>query len=158
MLIAVISDTHRIPTYINLAKDKLQGADILIHLGDNTDDIETLTKGFKGEVYAVKGNCDFSNKYPKEQIIQVCNKKIYFTHGDLFGVKYGMNNIFYKGKEVGADIVLFGHTHQHIIFEEEGIYFMNPGSISLPKSSGRYIGFIDLQEEKLPQLYFKSII
>ena len=37
-------------------------------------------------------------------------KKIFITHGDLYGVKYGMTNIYYKGKEVGADIVLFGHS------------------------------------------------
>ena len=70
MRIAVISDTHRANKYINIAKDLIKDADILIHLGDNTDDVELLSNGFKGKVYAVAGNCDFSAKYPKEEIIE----------------------------------------------------------------------------------------
>ena len=30
-------------------------------------------------------------------------------HGHKYGVKYGYNSIYYRGKEIGADIVLFGH-------------------------------------------------
>lgn len=42
MLIAVVSDTHRMTKYINLAKRLIKDADILIHLGDNIDDAELL--------------------------------------------------------------------------------------------------------------------
>ena len=157
MLIAVISDTHRIHRYIEEAKQYIEGADVLIHLGDNTEDIPELTQNFHGDVYGVRGNCDISNAYPKEQLIELCGKRIFITHGDLYGVKYGMNNIFYKAKEINADIVLFGHTHQHFIDEEDGIKFMNPGSISLPRSMGRHIGYIDLEEGKEPVLYFKDL-
>ena len=157
MLIAVVSDTHRVDKYINLAKELMKDADILIHLGDNTDDVDTLKKGFKGEVYAVAGNCDYSAQYPKEAIIEVKGRKIFFTHGDLYGVKHSMNNIYYRGKELDVDIVLFGHTHQQIIEEEKGIIFMNPGSISLPRLKGRYIGFIDINDEGNVDTYLKEI-
>ena len=40
MLIAVISDTHRVAKYINIAKEYIKSADVLIHLGDNSEDIE----------------------------------------------------------------------------------------------------------------------
>ena len=53
MLIAVISDTHRVAKYINIAKEYIKSADVLIHLGDNSEDIEELTNGFKGKVYGV---------------------------------------------------------------------------------------------------------
>ena len=39
MIVAVVSDTHRKMTYIEKVKKVIQEADILIHLGDNTDDI-----------------------------------------------------------------------------------------------------------------------
>ena len=157
MLIAVVSDTHRVNKYINLAKELIKDADILIHLGDNTDDVEVLKSGFKGEVYAVAGNCDYSTQYPKEAIIEVNGRKIFFTHGDLYGVKHSMNNIYYRGKELDVDIVLFGHTHEQIIEEEKGIILMNPGSISLPRFKGRYVGFIDINDEGNIDTYLKEI-
>jgi putative phosphoesterase len=133
MLIAVVSDTHRVTKYINSAKKLIKSADILIHLGDNVDDVEMLEQDFHGKVYAVAGNCDFANKFPKEAIIEVNNRKIFFTHGDLYGVKNSINNIYYKGRELGADIVLFGHTHQQLIERGENIILLNPGSVSLPR-------------------------
>ena len=157
MLIAVVSDTHRISTYIEVAKKYIENADVLIHLGDNTEDISDLTENFNGSVYGVRGNCDFTNLYPKEQIIELCGKRIFITHGDSYGVKYGMNNIYYRAKELNVDIVLFGHTHINLIDEEDGIKFMNPGSISLPRSIGRYIGYIELEENKEANLYLKEI-
>ncbi len=157
MLIAVISDTHRMIKYINLAKELIKDADILIHLGDNVEDVEALEQGFKGEIYAVAGNCDYSRKYPKETIIEVNGRKIFFTHGDLYGVKSSINNIYYRGKELEVDIVLFGHTHQQIIEEESGLVLMNPGSVSLPKSKGRCVGFIDINDTGKIDTYLREI-
>ncbi|MCI1478957.1 MAG: metallophosphoesterase [Clostridium beijerinckii] len=157
MLIAVVSDTHRMTKYINLAKRLIKDADILIHLGDNIDDAELLENTFKGKVYAVAGNCDYSTKYPKESVIEVNGKKIFFTHGDLYGVKSSMNNIYYRGRELNADIVLFGHTHQQLVEKEDDMILMNPGSISLPKFKGRYIGFINIDNNGEVDAYLKEI-
>jgi len=157
MLIAVVSDTHRVIKYIDSAKELIKDADILIHLGDNIDDVELLERSFKGKVYAVAGNCDYSTKYPKETIIEVNGRKIFFTHGDLYGVKSSLNNIYYRGKELDVDIVLFGHTHEQIIEEAGGIILMNPGSISLPRFKGRYVGFIDINDEGNIDTYLKEI-
>lgn len=158
MLIAVLSDTHRATKYINLAKKLITDADILIHLGDNIEDVEILENDFKGKVYAVAGNCDYSAKYPKEDIIEVNGRKIFFTHGDLYGVKSSMNNIYYRGRELEADIVLFGHTHEQIIEEGKDMILMNPGSISLPKFRGRYVGFIDINDDGNINTYLKEVI
>lgn len=157
MLIAVVSDTHRHYKYINIASEIIKGADILIHLGDNSEDVEELTKDFTGEIYAVRGNCDLSNKYPKEQLIDLMGHKIFFTHGDLYGVKSNLNTIYYKGLEVGADIVLFGHTHHNVIERVNGITLMNPGSISLPYLKGRYVGFIKIEEGESPEFELREV-
>ena len=63
-------------------------------------------------------------------------------------MKYGLNNIYYKTREVGADVGLFGHTHQELIIRENGILLMNPGSPSLPRGRGRSIGFMTINDEK----------
>jgi len=157
MLIAVVSDTHRSNKYIKLAKELIKNADILIHLGDNIEDAEELECDFKGKVYAVAGNCDYSTKYPKENIIEINGRKIFFTHGDLYGVKRSITNIYYRGKELEADIVLFGHTHEQIIEEEDGMILMNPGSIALPRLKGRYVGFINIKDDGNIDTYLKEI-
>lgn len=157
MRIGVISDTHRAIRYIEAAKLLLEDCDVLIHLGDNTSDVYELSKNFFGKIYAVRGNCDFDNTYPKERLLEFEGKKIYMTHGDLYGVKYSLSNIYYKGKEIGADIVLFGHSHVHCIEECDDIILMNPGSVSLPRSSGRYVGIIEIENGSITDIYLREL-
>lgn len=157
MLIAVISDTHQIGKYIKLGLEAAKDADILIHLGDNVDDVEYLEKNFDGEVYAVKGNCDYSATYPNERILELNGKRIFFTHGHLYGVKNGLNNIYYRGRELEADVVLFGHTHTAYIEKNDSLTLMNPGSISLPRLTQRGIGFIEIKEDGEIETYLKPV-
>ena len=150
MLIAVISDSHGNRNSISKIKKKISNAQVLIFLGDGENDLNEITEGFTGEVYAVRGNCDFDGKYPEE--------RIFMCHGHKYGVKYGYNSIYYRGKEVGADIVLFGHSHLPIIEEYDGLILMNPGSIS--HGMGRFdktLGYIDLIDNKEPILYIKEV-
>ena len=149
MLIAVIADTHKNQRSIDIAKKHIKeaNANIIIHLGDCIEDIELLKENFNGKVYAVEGNCDNLNKYPKEDSIEVNGKKIYFTHGDLYGVKKGLDNLMRKGKEIGADVVLFGHTHVPFKEEKNGMLLMNPGSIAKPVLRDRCIGFIEIDDD-----------
>ena len=157
MLIAVVSDTHRIQEYIEVAKEKIATADILIHLGYNVDDVSELSRDFNGEVYAVLGNCDYSNEYPVERIIDINGFKIFATHGHKYRVKYDLNNIYYRAQELNANIALFGHTHQELIINHNGIILMNPGSVSLPRGRGRSIGFIEIENGKEPEVYLESL-
>ena len=157
MKIAVISDTHRIKKYMELSKKYIQEADVLIHLGDDSEDIKEFTKDFKGEIYGVSGNCDRIGEYPKEQLLVLEGKKIFITHGDIYGVKSNLINIYFKGRELEADIILFGHTHIPLIEEQDGIYLMNPGSVSLPRINKRYIGMIELEKENKPNIYLKLL-
>ena len=85
-------------------------------------------------------------------------KKIFMCHGHRYGVKYGYNSIFYRGKEVGADIVLFGHSHLPIIDEHDGLILMNPGSISHGVGSlNKTLGYFDLSDKNCPIAYIKEV-
>ena len=106
MLIAVISDSHGNRISIDKVKKRISSADVLLFLGDGEGDLREITEEFKGEVYAVRGNCDMRGLYPEERLIELQGKKIFMCHGHRYGVKYGYNSIFYRGKEVGADIVV----------------------------------------------------
>jgi putative phosphoesterase len=158
MKILVMSDSHYDAQSVKLIENYLKDADIIIHCGDGAPDTELLMNSFKGEVYAVRGNCDTSKKYPKEMIIDVLGVKILITHGDIYNVKYEYNTIFYKGKEVGADIITFGHSHKALIDEYNGITIMNPGSVSLPYGrNNKTIGFIEIKENKEYDIYLQKI-
>lgn len=146
MIIGVMSDTHCIEKYINLAFEKMKNADVILHLGDCSPDIAKFKDKFNGEVYVVDGNCDFKGDYPKERLLEIQNKKIFMAHGDRYGVKNDFNNIYYRGKELGADIVLFGHSHIEMIQEVNDMLLMNPGSASLPKGKGNSIGIIEIDD------------
>ena len=81
---------------------------------------------------AVKGNCDFDN-VEDELVFEVEDKNIFLCHGDRYGVKYGLEKIEKKAKDVDADIVVFGHTHTPLCIEKDNILYINPGSVSLPR-------------------------
>jgi putative phosphoesterase len=156
MRIAVVSDTHRHLYYINKVVGLVQDADVVIHLGDNVEDTEAIEKGFKGKVIGVRGNCDFSSFTPAERIEIIGGKRIFITHGHKYDVKYSLLRLKYRAKELEADIVLYGHTHEKAEIFEEGIWFVNPGSAALPRDSSHSIAVLEIENEKV-QVSFRHI-
>ena len=68
-------------------------------------------------------------------------KSILLSHGHLWGVKSGYDRAIAQARAVGADILLFGHTHQALCCQlEDGLWMLNPGS-----SRSTY-GLITLEE------------
>lgn len=149
MLVGVISDTHRQNKYIKRALDKLSGCDFIIHLGDNTSDVQEIEKYYNGKIISVKGNCDYAEDILSERIEVLGDKKIFITHGHNYNVKTTLENLKYKAMEVGADIALFGHTHIAITLFEEGIWFINPGSAGMARNGKNSIGLIEIIGEKI---------
>lgn len=149
MHIGVISDTHRIIGSIEQLGGEIKHVDVLIHLGDNVDDISIIKKYYKGTIINVKGNCDFSTSVPNDRLEEIGEKKIFLTHGHRYGVKENLSRLRYKALETGADIVLYGHTHIAKIDFQEGIWYINPGSASLPRDGDRSYAIININEEKI---------
>lgn len=149
MIIGVISDTHRYIWVIENAMRKLEGVDILIHLGDNVQDIKEIRKYYNGEIINVKGNCDFAVDVPSEKVEVIAGKKVFITHGHRYDVKYDLSRIRYKALEVEADIVLFGHTHVSQIAYEDGIWFVNPGSPAVPRDGFNSVAIIKVEDGKV---------
>lgn len=149
MRIGVISDTHRSICSIEQLGDMVRGLDMLIHLGDNVDDISIIEKYYKGKIINVRGNCDFSTSTPYDRIEEVCGKKIFLTHGHKYGVKENLLKLRYKALEADATIVLYGHTHIGQIDFEEGIWYINPGSVSEPRDGARSFAIINIEKESI---------
>ena len=149
MKIGVISDTHRMNRFIDKVIPYLKECDLIIHAGDNFVDSKYIHKMTNVGMMAVGGNCDFEN-VEEELEFEVENKNIFVCHGDRYGVKYGLEQLQKKAKEVDADIVIFGHTHTPLIKEKDNIIYINPGSVSLPRGVDyRSFVIIDISDDNM---------
>ncbi|GAA0180671.1 metallophosphoesterase [Clostridium sediminicola] len=149
MEIAVISDTHRYTYVFDKLIRAISHADVLIHLGDNVQDLTEITRDFKGEVYNVRGNCDYNTRVPIDRFEEIGGINILLTHGHKYHVKDSMLNLKHHAMEIGADLVLFGHTHVSEILFEEGIWFVNPGSPSLSRDGYNSYAIIKVENNKI---------
>ena len=110
--------------------------DLIIHLGDGGIDIEkTKTQFPLIPLKAVRGNCDISSSLPESDLFSVSGIKIFITHGHLFGVKKSTALLTDKAVKIGADIVMYGHTHIADYFKIGKIHVINPGSCGFSMSA-----------------------
>lgn len=140
MRIIVVSDTHGSPDTLLSALRQEEGADMLLHLGDGLRDCAALDGRYPGEVWKVRGNCDFAVGDTCEQMLMLNGAAIYMTHGHLYDVKMTLNKLWFKGRECGADIVCFGHTHVPLLDKQGKLTLLNPGSLR----HGRTYGLITI--------------
>jgi putative phosphoesterase len=135
MNILIMSDSHR---YIKamIKATELEMPDLIVHLGDHDDDCNLIAEKFPDiPLRVVRGNGDFYSEKPATDQFTVEGKSFFITHGHLFGVKYGYENVISAAKEKSADIVLFGHTHHPYSKINDGLYVVNPGSIGILNST-----------------------
>ncbi|NLM36566.1 MAG: YfcE family phosphodiesterase, partial [Firmicutes bacterium] len=105
--------------------------DLLLHAGDGSNDQERLARDFPAlALAAVAGNCDPFSTRPRELWLNVGGQRLFLTHGDRYQVKWDLLRLFLAGKERGARLIVFGHTHCPLVKYEEGILLFNPGSLS----------------------------
>lgn len=157
MTVPIISDSHGNSRRLSSILQKLavigESASELIFLGDGaTELIRNLPSGIR--LYAVYGNCDNyggalsldiidgdGNVVPAERIEDICGKRIFMTHGHKYGVKSGLSSAIARAALLGADILLYGHTHEPYlqripagsVFEEvtlsKDLHVFNPGAL-----------------------------
>lgn len=129
MRLLVLSDSHKTMDYMIRAVEA-EKPDRILHLGDHITDAHRLAERYpKIPVWCVSGNCDYSASplVIKEQVEGV---RLYMTHGHTLNVKYGLLRAELTAKEEGANVILFGHTHQSLCDWHNGLWMINPGSCS----------------------------
>ena len=147
----VFSDSHRFVTNMQYIIGTYgKNMDCVLHLGDGFEDVEKLSREFPDLRFEwVCGNCDHSSE-PAEKLLILGGKRIFITHGHKYHVKSGYQRVVYAALEKEADACFFGHSHQPAYFYENGILFLNPGSISIP--SGQLLpsyGVVDISESRV---------
>lgn len=149
MRIVVISDSHKRTGVIDKILSSEPKAMHVFFLGDNISDIEDFEFLYpQKRFHSVAGNCDYLSTVQSVGIEIVENKKILYTHGHTYGVKYGTEKLLEAAKLNGYDIALYGHTHISKILYEDGVYIVNPGSCSQPRDGSRpSYAVIDIVEQ-----------
>ncbi|MDF2685260.1 MAG: metallophosphoesterase, partial [Clostridia bacterium] len=105
--------------------------DLVIHLGDCIRDVEKLKIEYpNSNICIIPGNNDFAFNESNEKILEFDGKKILACHGHKYNVKSGIDRLIYIAKQRQFDIVLFGHTHVTYNKINDGILFLNPGSVT----------------------------
>lgn len=153
MKLMFISDIHGSAHWLERALDKVkeERPDQIVMLGDflyhgprnplpegyNPALVAELLNRHKQEIAAVRGNCDAEVDqmllgFPMMadySLILAEGRRIYVTHGHLFSMDH-----LPPLKE--NDVFIQGHTHIPVAERsKDGIYLLNPGSISLPKEN-----------------------
>ena len=135
----VFSDSHRNTRNMMSALSSHPDAEVIFFLGDGISDAELVASGDAARAWlTVAGNCDYEPIFidsfvKKTEVVTLEGQRIVYTHGDLYGAKYGIGGLTKLAAETKANIVLFGHTHrpleQYISTDDGGFYLFNPGSI-----------------------------
>lgn len=143
MKIIVVSDSHGREENLKKVIEMHRNADVFLHLGDGAPGFLSLCRTMGFAAFAVRGNCDFfsSHDSPLENqlLLNLDGIKIFMTHSHYYGGNH--SSVEYAAFERGADIALFGHTHEryssYIAPDDEykrgALYVMNPGSIERPR-------------------------
>ena len=154
--IAIVSDTHG---NWQQAADELKKEGAITHLmflGDYAKDGHAMADALGIPAYIVHGNCDDMPTDPEEQIVSLGDWRIMICHGHRYQVKQTLQNLYYRGLELGVDYILYGHTHI-AAYEPGEVNIINPGSMS---SSSMLMqnaswGILYLPEEKNENFFRK---
>ncbi|MEI6857695.1 metallophosphoesterase [Psychrilyobacter sp.] len=129
MKILIVSDSHsRLDNLIKIWEKEVP--DIVISAGDYSKDAEELSYVYESsKYYIVRGNCDYMDHNTEDTLeFELSGKKIFLTHGHLYGVKTSYDYLRKEARDKGTDICIFGHTHVPYLEEERMILF-NPGAV-----------------------------
>ena len=142
MKILVFSDSHNCIAPM-LKMVQATSPDIICHLGDHDTDALTLEAAYPHiPLYVISGNCDIDGLggvvnspnidsfWGDVLTFKAEGKRIAMTHGDRYRVKSGLEKLIPIGRERGADILLFGHTHIPYYAQIGDMHVLNPGPAS----------------------------
>ena len=128
MLIAVFSDSHgSVDPMIHAIRE--EKPDLVLHLGDHASDAEELQRVFPAlDIRYVRGNCDWGSDAEEVLMPVADGVRIFMTHGHRYNVKFTLNSLANAAPFAGADLALFGHTHQSEYRVIGDVTLFNPGA------------------------------
>lgn len=140
--ILIISDTHGQLSLMSQIIDKEKPIDMLIHCGDLEISPSVFGALVDCPVHAIAGNNDYSAELPRIKNFNIGALKVTAVHGHRYRLYDGFTGLDYLARENHSDIVMFGHTHRPVVATQNGITFVNPGSVTYPRQEGHLPSYI----------------
>lgn len=125
----ILSDSHRDFGSIMRAVENERNADLIIHAGDVHKDVEDILMAWPNIpcVYVIGNNDFFVHDVPEKRLFTFGGKRIFLTHGHLYGVKISLDRLERTAKAINADICIYGHTHTSYLKQHGNLLVINPG-------------------------------
>jgi uncharacterized protein len=137
--IGVLSDTH-IPARASYLPPALfsvfDGVRLILHAGDLVDEKVITELSALAPVEAVAGNMDppaLQAGLGKLKLITVGPVLIGLLHGDIAGRRISFSRVRDLFRPADPQVIVFGHVHEPLNREEDGVLFFNPGSAVDPR-------------------------
>lgn len=153
MLIGLISDTHIPDRARELPKNVIssfENVDLILHAGDLTstkviDELEKIAP-----TIAIQGNMDRAAgiMLPNAKVIEAEGLKIGIAHGEVYP-RADTQQLLYLAKQLDADILVTGHSHQPKIEQIDGVLLLNPGSPVVPRLADRTVMLLEINNKEV---------
>ena len=152
MKILCLADTHckKFEELPKKVRELIDSSDVVVHAGDFTSfelyrDLERSC-----EIVAVRGNAD------EEDLKRVLPEEATFAaEGVKFGVVHKGNylnefhDLGYKAKELGVNVLIFGHVHRFVLQKFGNVVVLCPGSPTQPRLSAASCAVLNVEGGKL---------
>lgn len=146
--VGLISDTHRprrLPELPATVFEALAGVDLLLHAGD-VGQLWVLNELSQiAPLIAVHGNdetAEAQRELPYQQLVAIGNHRLLLWHSHFPDraeemasrreepLQAKLPRLVERGRQAGADIVVFGHWHIPLVRQMEEVLLINPGAIA----------------------------
>ena len=142
MKILIAGDSHSNTQALMDIITKHPNMDLYLHTGDSED---TSFSIYPFE--SVRGNCDYDD--------YLANKIKYDTPYGALLMQHKPNISILELKKQKIKIFVYGHLHKRDFHQEDGIYFVSPGSIAFSRDqySEGYV-ILDITKEDVKATFF----
>lgn len=154
MKILIVSDTHGNIQPLKEVLEKEKNLDLFIHCGDVGVYTKEIIELLDCPYHMISGNNDFFSDLPRQDLFSIGSYSVMLTHGHMHGVYISYDRLYYSAVENGINIVMFGHTHVPHIEFTEGVWLINPGSISQPRTGDRKHTYVIMELDDFGALHF----
>ena len=128
--LVILSDTHGNRRDIDALDTVIAECDMIVHLGDTSQDGNYIRGKYPDKTRLINGNCDLVKLGEDEIILDIEGVKIFACHGHGYSVKSGNIKLTARAKELGCNVALYGHTHRAEEVSIDGVLVVNPGTLS----------------------------
>lgn len=144
MKILLISDSHGNNAVIDRLARMYPKMDLYLHAGDSQADEWSILP-----FTSVKGNCDYYPNFPEHMKLPIPGGYLWMQHYP----QVDMATL----KENSVKLFIYGHTHRRDYKNNDGILFVNPGSMSYPRDD-HYLSYAIIKiDEKKIDVTFKEL-